>query len=129
MRHSRPEVQMERYMTAVAVVCLAAGLLVAVVLLIRQQQITTRIRRRANALEETARVRDEELRHLVMVRVPALVESLYGKPVEVPGPRNRSFAGTTAEQGIRAVLGMFAEHAERAKDRADQSAKATLKAM
>ncbi|MEV0407841.1 ATP-binding protein [Actinoallomurus sp. NPDC050550] len=116
-------------MTAVAFVCLAAGLLVAVVLLIRQQQITTRFRRRANELEETARVRDEELRHLVTVRVPALVESLYGKPVEVPGPRNPSFAGTSAEQGIRAILRIFAEHAERAKERADQSAKATLKAM
>ncbi|WP_433179275.1 ATP-binding protein [Actinoallomurus sp. CA-150999] len=116
-------------MTAVAFVCLAAGLLVAVVLLIRQQQITARFRRRANELEETARVRDEELRHLVTVRVPALVESLYGKPVEVPGPRNPSFAETSAEQGIRAILRIFAEHAERAKERADQSAKATLKAM
>ncbi|GAB3990021.1 sensor histidine kinase [Actinoallomurus acanthiterrae] len=116
-------------MTAVAFVCLTAGLLVAVVLLIRQQQITARFRRRANTLEETARVRDEELRHLVTVRVPALVESLYGKPVEVPGPRNPGFAGTSAEQGIRALLGIFTEHAERAKDRADQSAKATLKAM
>ncbi|GAA4630206.1 sensor histidine kinase [Actinoallomurus vinaceus] len=116
-------------MTAVAIACLTAGLLVAVVLLVRQQQITSRLRRRTTVLEETARVRDEELRHFVTVRAPALVESLYGKPVEVPGPRNPSFATTSAEQGIRAIMGMFAEHAQRAKERADQSAKATLKAM
>ncbi|MCO5970405.1 ATP-binding protein [Actinoallomurus soli] len=116
-------------MSAVAFVCLTAGLLVAVVLLVRERQISSRLRRRAGTLEETARVRDEELRHLVAVRTPALVESLYGKPVAVPGPRNPSFAGTSAEQGIRAILSMFTDYAERAKERADQSAKVTLKAM
>ncbi|GAA0358517.1 ATP-binding protein [Actinoallomurus spadix] len=116
-------------MSAVAFVCLTAGLLVAVVLLVRERQISGRLRRRAGTLEETARIRDEELRHLVAVRAPALVESLYGKPVTVPGPRNPSFAGTSAEQGIRALLNLFSDHAERAKERADQAAKVTLKAM
>lgn len=116
-------------MSAVAFVCLTAGLLAAVVLLVRERQITARLRRRSATMEETARTRDQELRHLVAVRVPALVESLYGKPVSVPGPLNPTFAGTSAEQGIQAILGMFAEYAERAKERADQSAKLTLKAM
>ncbi|MFL6057221.1 MAG: ATP-binding protein [Actinoallomurus sp.] len=116
-------------MSAVAFVCLTAGLLAAVVLLVRERQITARLRRRSAKMEETARTRDQELRHLVAVRVPALVESLYGKPVSVPGPLNPAFAGTSVEQGIQAILGMFAEYAERAKERADQSAKLTLKAM
>ncbi|MCO6010135.1 ATP-binding protein [Actinoallomurus purpureus] len=116
-------------MSAVAFVCLTAGLLAAVVLLVRQQQITSRLRRRNAALEEMTRVRDEELGYLVRVRVPALADFFQGKPVEVPGPLNPAFAGTSTEQGIRAILGMFAEYAETAKDRADQAAKVTLKAM
>ena len=118
---------MEQHMSAVALACLAVVLAVVVALFVRQPQITTRLRRRNAALQNATRIRDEELRHLVGARLPALVESLYGRPVEVPGPRNPQFAGSESERAFRAVMEMFADSMKRAKARADDAAKSTLK--
>ncbi|MCW2898645.1 MAG: Histidine kinase, gyrase and HSP90-like ATPase [Streptosporangiaceae bacterium] len=109
--------------------CAIAGLIALAVLLVRERQITARLRGRKAELHAERHLRDEELRHLVASRLPALVEALYGRPVEVPGIRHRVLAGTAYEQDLQNVMGMFADSVESAKARADQSAKSSLKAM
>lgn len=119
---------MDQHLMAVAFVCLAVLLPVVAILLVRQRQITTRLGRRYAALERDERIRDESLRHLVTARLPALVEQLQGRPAEVPGPLHRQLAGTEYERRLETIMGMFTETLDQMKTRADQSAKATLKA-
>ncbi|WP_248003178.1 ATP-binding protein [Streptomyces sp. RLB1-33] len=64
--------------------CLAVGLLAVTVLLVRQRGITGRQRGRSAELADALRARDEELRHLVAVRLPAL-ESAPHQPASAPG--------------------------------------------
>ncbi len=121
---------MEQHMLAVAAWCLTAVIVViVVVLLVRQRKITTRLRGRVHDLENGERTREAELRHLVDARLPALVESLYERPVEVPGPKNPKTTGTTFGRGIESVLTMYSEQVDRANSRADEAAKSTLKSM
>lgn len=116
-------------MSQVALWCLAVGLLVAVVLLLRERHVASRLRRRNATLEADQHIRDEELRHLVTTRIPALVEFLYDRPVAVPGLLHRQLSGAPYDRGLRAVMSMFSESMETARSRADHAAKATLKAM
>ena len=120
---------MEQQVLAVAAGSLAVAVLIVVVLLLRQRRITTRLRGRVAALEGGQRLRDEELAHLVTARLPALGESLYGRPVEVPGPLHLRLAETPYGRHLDQVTQMFTESREQAKTRAEESAKATLKAM
>jgi hypothetical protein len=120
---------LEDHMMVTAFWCAIAGLIALAVLLVRERQITARLRGRKAELHAERHLRDEELRHLVASRLPALVEALYGRPVEVPGIRHRVLAGTAYEQDLQNVMGMFADSVESAKARADQSAKSSLKAM
>ncbi|MBC6457369.1 ATP-binding protein [Actinomadura sp. HBU206391] len=115
-------------MLSVAFWCLAVCAVAVGVLLVRQWRITARLRRRVAVLQGAERVRDEELRHLVAARLPALVEFIYDRPVEVPGPLHAQLAGTAYGQSVQTIINRFAESVEQAKARADQSAKATLKA-
>lgn len=55
--------------------CLAAALLAVTVLLVRQRGITARQHRRGAELADRLRARDEELRHLLAVRLPAVEEA------------------------------------------------------
>ncbi|MFF7594129.1 ATP-binding protein [Streptomyces mirabilis] len=64
--------------------CLAVGLLAVIVLLVRQRGITRRQRGRSAELADALRARDEELRHLVAVRLPAL-ESAPHQPASATG--------------------------------------------
>jgi hypothetical protein len=120
---------MEHFMSQVALWCLAVGLLVAVVLLLRERHVASRLRRRNATLEAEEYIRDEEVRHLVTTRIPALVEFLYDRPVAVPGLLHRQLSCTAYDRGLRAVMSMFSESMDTAKSRADQAAKATLKTM
>jgi signal transduction histidine kinase len=120
---------MEQQLTAVAVCSLAAAALVILVMLMRQRRITRRLRGRVGALETGTTVRDDELAHLVTVRLPAMVQSLNGRPVEVPGPLDPRLSEITYGRHLDRIAELFAETGDRAKARADESAKATLKAM
>jgi hypothetical protein len=116
-------------MLVVASIILAVAVFTVAVLLLRQSQISARLRVRNVVLEHQTRLRDEEMHHLINARLPALMDSLYGHTAEVPGPRHAEFAGTAVEGDIERVIEMFAEFIGRAKERADESAKATLQAM
>jgi hypothetical protein len=120
---------MEQQVLAVAAGCLAVVVLVVVALLVRQRRVSVRLRGRVAVLEGGQRVRDEELAHLVTARLPALGDALYGRPVEVPGPRHLRLAETPYGRHLEQVTQMVSDAREQAKTRAEESAKATLKAM
>jgi hypothetical protein len=120
---------MEQLILTVAVCCLAVAALAVLVMLLRQRRITTRLRNRVATLEGGQRLRDDELAHLVTTRLPVLVESMYGRPVDVPGPLQPRLTEFPYGRHLDKITEMFAESAGRAKTRADESAKATLKSM
>ncbi|WP_405906090.1 MULTISPECIES: sensor histidine kinase [unclassified Streptomyces] len=111
----------------VAFWCLAVSLLAATVLLVRQRGITARQRGRTAELADELRARDEELRHVVAVRLPALADS-----PQQSGPATRlldvRLADTDFAKCLDSVLERFSGAVEHAQARADQSAKAALKA-
>ncbi|WP_327745213.1 ATP-binding protein [Streptomyces europaeiscabiei] len=106
---------------------LAVALFAAAVLLLRQQGITRRQRRRNAVLADDVRIREEELRHLVTVRLPALADH-PGRTLPGVGPLDGRFAETEFGKGLDEVLARFSGAVEHAQTRADQSAKAALKA-
>ncbi|WP_326575669.1 ATP-binding protein [Streptomyces sp. NBC_00481] len=106
---------------------LAAALLATAVLLLRQHGITRRQRRRNAVLTDDVRAREEELRHLVTVRLPALADH-PGQSVPGVGPLDGRLAETEFGKGLDEVLARFSGAVEHAQIRADQSAKAALKA-
>ncbi|MFC0038056.1 sensor histidine kinase [Actinomadura rayongensis] len=117
---------MDHTLLTAALACLAAGLAAVAVLLLRQRQITARLRRRNDALAYEMRLREDELRHLVTTRLPALAEVPRDQPVTVPGPLHRR-PGRADE--LQPVLDLAADLVARARTQAEQSATATLRAM
>ncbi|MFI6333581.1 ATP-binding protein [Streptomyces sp. NPDC050535] len=107
--------------------CLAVGLLAVSVLWVRQRGMTSRQRGRAAELADGLRARDEELRHLVEVRLPALADSPERSPLAV-GPLDGRLADTDFAKCLDGVLDSFSGAVERARSRADRSAKARTKA-
>ncbi|MEV6672419.1 ATP-binding protein [Streptomyces sp. NPDC051162] len=107
--------------------CLAAALVAVAVLLVRQRGITAAVRRRVAALEDSLQARDTEVRHLVTVRLPAVTASMH-QPVPLPGLLDERLGGTVFAQGLQAVMDTFTQAVDKAQARADQSAKAALKA-
>ncbi|SFC01807.1 ATP-binding protein [Streptomyces aidingensis] len=105
---------------------LAAGLLTAVVLWMRQRRVTAVVRSRCDRLADGIRSRDDEIRHLAAVRLPAMEESLH-RPAEVPGPLDELLARTDFGKGLQVVAERFADAAADARARAERSAKAALK--
>ncbi|MFC5723595.1 ATP-binding protein, partial [Streptomyces gamaensis] len=107
--------------------CLALALVVTLVLLVRARRITATLRMRTAALEESLQARDTELRHLVTVRLPAVTASMH-QPVPLPGLFDERLTGTVFAQGLQSVMDTFTQSVDKAQARADQSAKAALKA-
>ncbi|MEU7041811.1 ATP-binding protein [Streptomyces varsoviensis] len=118
---------MTDHIPAAVVWCLAAALVVTLVLLVRQRQITAGVRKRAAALESSLRARDEELHHLATVRLRA-VEDSANQPVPPPGLLDQRLTGTPYAHSLQTVLDLFRQAGDKAKARAEQSAKAALKA-
>ncbi|CCK25688.1 hypothetical protein BN159_1309 [Streptomyces davaonensis JCM 4913] len=107
--------------------CLAVGLIAVAVLLVRERGISARQRRRNTALSDRLRGRDEELRHLVSARLPALEDAAH-QQLPAVGMLDDRLADTEFAKCLDAVLERFAGAVEHARSRADQSAKAALKA-
>lgn len=107
--------------------CLGVVLLIVFVLLMRQRTITAGVRRRNATLEESLKSRDEELQHLVEMRLPVIADAL-NQPSQLPGLRDERLAGTTFAQSLHGVVELFTRAVDKAQARADASAKAALKA-
>jgi len=115
---------MDQQTLAVAFWFLLAIVLVIGVLLVRQRRITAHVRARVQLTENDLRARVDEERHLVQNRLPALVEQVNHRPVEVPGPLDAELG-----EAHRPVLDLVAESVQQTASGVEQSAKATLKAM
>lgn len=107
--------------------CVAVGLLAVTVLLVRQRGITARLRRRTTELADDVRTREEEVRHLVAVRLPALADHGPQQPLAGVGLLDARLSGSGFAKSLDHVLERFATAVEHAQARADQSAKAALK--
>ncbi|MCL8011419.1 ATP-binding protein [Streptomyces sp. AS02] len=107
--------------------CLAVGLFAVAVLLVRERGITARQRRRNAELGDGLRARDEELRHLVSARLPALEDASH-QQVPAVGLLDTRLADTEFAKCLDGVVERFAGAVEHARSSADQSAKAALKA-
>ncbi|KAK1182657.1 ATP-binding protein [Streptomyces sp. NBS 14/10] len=107
--------------------CLGVVLLIVFVLLMRQRTIAAGVRRRNATLEESLKSRDEELQHLVEMRLPVIADAL-NQPSQLPGLRDERLAGTTFAQSLHGVVELFTRAVDKAQARADASAKAALKA-
>ncbi|WAZ25645.1 ATP-binding protein [Streptomyces cinnabarinus] len=107
--------------------CLAVGLIAVAVLLVRERGISARQRTRNAELKDGLRARDEELRHLVAARLPALEDAPHPQAPAV-GLLDGRLADTEFAKCLDGVLERFAGAVEHARSRADQSAKAALKA-
>ncbi|MFE7116782.1 ATP-binding protein [Streptomyces sp. NPDC057654] len=118
---------MSDHIPAAVIWCLAAALAVTLVLLVRQRQITAGVRKRAAALESSLRARDEEMHHLATVRLPAIEDSA-NQPAPPPGLLDQRLTGTAYAHSLQTVMDLFRQAGDRAKARAEQSARAALKA-
>lgn len=118
---------MTDHISEVMVWCLAAVVAVVLVLLLRQHRITATVRKRNASLEGSLRSRDEELQHLVAVRLPAVADG-PGGPAPLPGLLDDRLAGTAYASGLQSVMELFQQAVEKAQVKADMSAKAALKA-
>lgn len=118
---------MSHHISEAGIWCLAVALVAAVVLLVRQRRIAAALRARAVALEENVRARDEEAARLVDVRLPAVTDAA-DTAVPLPGLLDDRLAGTAFAHSLQAVMDLFARAVDKAQVRADQSAKAALRA-
>ncbi|MBC3990084.1 ATP-binding protein, partial [Streptomyces sp. AC563] len=118
---------MTQHISEVVFWCVAAALLIVAVLLLRQRQITTGLRKHNAALETSLRARDEEARHLVEVRLPAAEDSGH-QSLPAPGLLDEQLTGTAYAWHLQQATEQFAGAVEKAQTRADQAAKAALKA-
>ncbi|WP_223772352.1 ATP-binding protein, partial [Streptomyces huiliensis] len=118
---------MSHHIPEAGVWCLIVALAAVVVLLVRQRTVATTLRARAAALEENVRARDEEAARLVDVRLPAVADSV-SKSEPLPGLLDGRLTGTAFAHSLQAVMELFAQSVDKAQERADQSAKAALRA-
>ena len=119
---------MTRHIPEAAFWCLAAGVLAGLVLLVRERLITRRLRKRLAVSEDSLYARDAEARHLAEVRLPVMEEAEHFGPAPAPGLLDPRLAGTEFAGSLQQVVDRFTGAADKARARADQSAKATLKA-
>ncbi|WP_433467652.1 ATP-binding protein [Spirillospora sp. CA-128828] len=121
---------MEQFLLAAAFVVVAAAGIAAAVQLVRQRQETAGLRAQNAVLARGLDLRERELRHLADVRLPELMESLHNPGVRVAGPLHDLDREAPAYgQALRTVMELFAGSAARVRERADLSAKSTLRAM
>ncbi|MFC8449288.1 ATP-binding protein [Kitasatospora sp. NPDC057223] len=109
---------------------LAAGAVLAVVLLLKQRRRARALGERVDRLEGAVRARDEEARLLATVHLPAVAAGQHGArggPHGATVPGDQRLAGTDFAQHLQSVLDQCTTAAGRARGRADQSAKAALK--
>jgi signal transduction histidine kinase len=120
---------MDEPILTLALWLLIAGIVGVAILLLRQRHITNLLRKRNAELERAVSTRDEEAHYLATTRLPALADSLHHRPSGVPGLLHGDLTGNSFNRSIQAVMEQFTEITDKAALRADQSAKATLKAM
>ncbi|MEV6867362.1 ATP-binding protein [Streptosporangium subroseum] len=117
---------MSRYMLEALVWFLAICVLIVVVLVVRQWRTASALSKRNVILIGNLRARDEEIRHLASVRLPALVESSHQSSVSVPGPLYEQLIGSEYGNSLELVMEQFTQSVNTVRASAGQSARAAL---
>ncbi|TDB76991.1 ATP-binding protein, partial [Actinomadura sp. KC216] len=121
---------MQTFLLATAFVIVAGAGVAAAMLLVRERREAAELRTRNAALARGVDLRERELRHLVDVRLPELMESLTNPDMDVAGPLyDLTREAPAYDKALHTVMELFAGAAEGVRERSDQSAKATLRAM
>ncbi|MFI0483081.1 ATP-binding protein [Actinomadura sp. 9N215] len=121
---------MEPFLLATAFVIVAGAGVAAAVLLVRERRDAAALRTRNAALTRGVDLREKELRHLADVRLPELMESLTNPGMDVAGPLHDLTREAPAyDKALQTVMELFAGAAEGVRERSDQAAKSTLRAM
>ncbi|MFE4653331.1 ATP-binding protein [Streptomyces sp. NPDC056707] len=107
--------------------CLAAGILAALILLLRQRLTVVRLRKEKAALADGVRLRDEEAHHLVTTRLRAVTDG-RGEPASLQSPLAGELAGSAFVASLNTAVEMHARAVEGGRAQADIAAKAALKA-
>ncbi|MGP3950935.1 ATP-binding protein [Streptomyces sp. 7N604] len=108
-------------MTRIAFWLLMPALVVAGIAALRYRKTARLHGQRIDTLEQDLRLRDEEARHLLEQRLPALATDLRrGHRGETPGPLHEGLAGTAFGHALDSVLAMFSEAAENAEQSAQE---------
>ncbi|MGA5699155.1 ATP-binding protein [Peterkaempfera bronchialis] len=106
--------------------CLVACLLALAVAALRWWRTAVVERRRTATLERSLRARDEEARHLVETRLPAVAEAAYSRGVPIPGLLNGQLEGSPFGRNLESAAASFSGFVETAQSRADRAARASL---
>lgn len=104
---------MTSYLSDVAAWLLFAALIAAGAQALRYRATANRRAERIASLEQALRAQDEEARHLLERRLPALQDVLaQGRPGDIPGPLHPDRAGTPFTQAQDGVLALFRQVSE-----------------
>lgn len=107
---------MTPYLSDVAAWLLFAALVVVGALALRYRAAAARRAERVASLEQALRAQDEEARHLLERRLPALQDVLsQGRPGDIPGPLHPELTGAPFVQAQDGVLDLFRQVAEDAE--------------
>lgn len=107
---------MTPYLPDVAAWLLFAALVAVGALALRYRAAATRRAAHVASLEQALRAQDEEARHLLERRLPALQDVLsQGRPGDIPGPLHPELIGTPFVQAQDGVLALFRQVAENAE--------------
>ncbi|RCG19054.1 ATP-binding protein [Sphaerisporangium album] len=118
---------MTQQASAVVISLLIVVCLLLFMLLVRQWQISKRVRRRAALLEAGLHARDNELRYLVSDRLPRLMSTPEPARREpVPGLRDQRLLGTRFAGDIEEVMSVYASAAGRFRQQADHAVRDAL---
>ncbi|WP_433498540.1 ATP-binding protein [Sphaerimonospora sp. CA-214678] len=106
---------------------MAILLIISGALLVRQWRLTIRLRGRGARLAEEARVRDEEVSHLLGVRLPALQETQ--DVVQIPEPLYPHSLATAHGRSLESVVALFGQQTTEAHAQAGTAARAAVMAL
>lgn len=106
---------------------MAAGVyLVLVLLLMRQRQISARLRRQAAGDQEQVRQRDAEVRYLAERRLPVLATRTLAQSPGVPPMRDEGLTDTEFGFDLQRVVGLVTGMVDEAHRQADHAVRNTL---
>ena len=114
------------HLSLLAFLCASIAFFAVSGVLRRQRRLTARLEEEGALLSAQLTARDQALRHLVTIGLPQMTAS-SGRPPSTP--RRGLLQHTDFARDLDAVTDLFAASAEEVRARADQSAKATLRAM
>ncbi len=114
------------HLSLLAFLCASIAFFAVSLVLMRQRRLTARLEEEGALLSAQLTARDQALRHLVTIGLPQMTAS-SGRPPSTP--RRGLLQHTDFARDLDAVTDLFAASAEEVRARADQSAKATLRAM